>query len=171
MATLPNSSELVINAACIGPRTTMAEFGPQQFELEVSDIYHANGPDEPLNGITIRAIVAVTVNWNFKRTELTEKSVKFAAPIWVDAGAGPFTVFDDTLGGLKKPIGKVSYSVVTDFFHIVDADEGKGRFRWLITPYVKLFRTFTPSSGSAPNTEEACMTSDRLEGVWQQMPA
>jgi hypothetical protein len=135
---------------------------PQQFELAVYETYQTKDPAAPLTGSEIQGSVAITVTWG---AGPAPPAVSFEAPAWTTVGAGPLQVFDEEIGG-AKPIGTVSWSVVTHSIVKVEPDTPAKQSRWAITPVVQLVRTFAASDGSLPVTEVTYTASDTVKGDW-----
>lgn len=147
----------------------MPDLGPLQFDLEVSDTFQTRAPNEPLVGTVIRVKAQVSVNWNLARTEIgAADGVTFSALRWLDAGRGPLPVHEIGFNGTKKT-GTISYEAVTGFFRVIQEDTAGNRYRWLVTPYIKLVRTFSPLEG-APTIAEAQHAQGTAEGAWQPLP-
>ena len=150
----------------------MPTLGPQQFEISISDqLYQTHNRNDPPEGIAPAAVVPVTIPWNLQRTELAkDKEVAFGKVRWSGAGTGPHDVFKEVikLGDSREKSGTIAWSVETVCYESV---ETKGtQHRWLITPCVILFRTFTPVSGAA-QTIEVSKFPKPCPGSWVATPA
>lgn len=151
----------------------MSQYGPQAFEIQLSDTYRTFNPADPLVGIEVTAVVPITIQWNLGRTELIprvdlgEKDVTFAPTRWHGAGAGPHDVYAIKVGDRTEKIGTIVWSVTCDFYKEVQSNGG--RFRWLITPNPILLRTFTPIGGS-PQITEILKQPVPCPGNWLALP-
>jgi hypothetical protein len=145
--------------------------GPQEFDLQLFETYQTKDPSAPITGTEIEGTVTVTVNWNLTGTELADKGVEFADAVWSAAGKGPFTVYDDVLGGGMKPIGTVEWKAATHAIKNVEADPSSKQVRWAITPVVQLIRTYKSSTGDPDDTEVTYTASDTVRGGWMTQPA
>jgi hypothetical protein len=146
-------------------------FGPQQFELPLSDSYPANNPADESDDLRVEVIVPVTLFWNLERTQLDEKKdVQFGAPRWLGVGSGPLPVFQQKLAGTVEKVGTVQWTVITEVLRRVETNSAGKKYRHLITPLVRLIRTFTPSNGGSPSIEEVRQNSSTVRGDWISLP-
>lgn len=147
------------------------EYGPQQFELPLSDSFPANNPADTSDDLTVAVKLPVTLFWNLERTELEEKKdVQFSAPRWLESGQGPHAVFEEKLGGRLEKIGTLQWQVTTDVLRKVETHAGGKKYRHVIMPVARLIRTFTPANGGSPRIEEARMYSSTARGNWLSFP-
>jgi hypothetical protein len=144
--------------------------GPQEFDLQVFETYQTRDPAAPITGTEIEGSVTVTINWNLSGTELTDKDVEFSDVAWSAAGNGPFTVYDNALGGGMKPIGTVEWKAETHAIKKVEADTPNKQVRWAITPVVQLVRAFKSTTGDPNDTEVTYTASDTVRGGWMAQP-
>lgn len=134
----------------------MANSGPQQFEIPISDqLFITLNPADPIIGIAPSALVPVTIPWNTERTALAQKDgqdkeVVFGKIKWSGAKTGPHDVFEEQLGGQRVKVGTVAWSIETEVFQ--DIQQLAGRRRLRVTPCPVLTRTFTPLQGAAEST-------------------
>lgn len=147
------------------------QYGPQQFELSLGDTYPANNPADPNDDISVSVVVPVTLHWNLERTALDkEKDVQFSTPRWSGAGAGPHVVFEEKMGGRVEKVGTVEWKLASDVLRRVETNTPGKKYRLMITPVVRLMRTFTPSNGGSPRFEEVRINSSTVRGGWIPMP-
>jgi hypothetical protein len=142
----------------------------QQFDLQVFDHLQTDNPADPLVGLDIQGTISVTINWTDDGTALTDKGVEFAAPQWSGPGIGPFTVYRNLGGGMLKPIETVSWMTATSTMKHRETDAAAKKFRWVITPIVKLMRQRTPKGGGAPVIEFAYTAANPVKGAWKAIP-
>ena len=151
----------------------MSDYGPQAFEIQLSDSFRTLSPTDPLVGIDVTAVVPVTIHWNLGRTELAprdelnEKDITFGSTTWQGAGPGPHDVYEKKIDDRSEKIGCVTWSVTTDFYKVVQSS--KDKFRWLVTPCPVLLRTFIPTGGS-PQTTEVLKQPVPCPGNWSVLP-
>jgi hypothetical protein len=145
--------------------------GPIEFDLQVFETYQTRDPAAPITGTEIQGTVTVTINWNPKGTELTDKDVVFSDAVWTGAGSGPLTVYDEALGGGLQPIGKVQWKALPRTLKVVETDTPNKQIRWAVTPLVDLVRTFKSSTGDPDDTQTTYTASDTVHGGWMPQPA
>jgi hypothetical protein len=144
--------------------------GPQQFDLSVFETYQTKDPAAPITGTEIEGAISVTINWNMNGTELTDKDVEYSDSLWIGAGNGPLTVYDEAIGGGLKPIGTVEWKTDTHTLKKVETDTPNKQVRWAITPVIQLIRTFKSTIGDPDDTEVAYTASDTVRGGWMPQP-
>jgi hypothetical protein len=132
----------------------MANLGPQQFEIPISDqLFQTLNPADPIIGIAADAHVPVTIPWNKERTALAkgkgnqDKEVVFGKTKWIGAGPGPHDVFEEQLGGQRVKVGKVSWSIDTEVYQDWVQQGAVKRLR--VTPCPILTRTYTSLQGAS----------------------
>ena len=137
----------------------MANLGPQQFEIPVSDqLFQTLNPDDPIIGIAPDAHVPVTIPWNANRTDLAkdndnnDKKVDFGKTKWAGAGPGPHDIYEEQLGGQRVKVGTVTWSVDTEVYQDWLQQGNMKRLR--VTPCAILTRT-TILHGKTETTEVA----------------
>src|SRR5258708_20686431 len=105
------------------PPSVMANLGPQQFEIPVSDqLFQTMNPADPIIGIAPDVHVPVTIPWNANRTDLAkdkdnnDKPVVFGKAKWAGAGPEPHDIYEEQIGGQRVKGGTVTWSVDTEVF-------------------------------------------------------
>ncbi len=143
------------------------QYGPQQFELQLIDSFPAYNPADPSDDIGVTVAIPVTLHWNLDRTELDkEKDVQFSPARWTGVGSGPHVVYEEKLAGRIEKVGTVEWKVITEVLRRVETNTPGKKYRHVITPLVRLMRTFTPSNGGSPKVEEARTAASTVRGGW-----
>lgn len=136
---------------------------PLQFDLSLYETYQTKDANAPLTGTEIEGTVSVKVDWGAGGA--TQPTAAFDPPAWNATGAGPLTVYDDVIGGVK-PIGTVSWNVATHAIVKLEPNTPEMKSRWTVTPVVQLVRTFCPADGSPTQTDITFTDSDTVKGDW-----
>lgn len=146
------------------------EYGIQQFELCVDDSFATHNPNNGSCDVSVNVTIPVTLYWDLKRTKLDErKDVGFASPRWLGAGKGPHPVWDSRLGGKDVKVGTVEWDVITEVLRKTETNPAGSAYRTLVTPYVRLLRTYTPASGGSPTIEEVRTQGSTVQSAWIEL--
>ena len=150
---------------------TPMDYGPQQFELTVRDSFAANNPADESDDAAVEVVTPVTICWNLHRTALEkDQGVVFSAPRWLGSGKGPIQVFEEKLGGNMAKTGSASWEQTTEVLQKVEMHGNGKKYRLLVTPQVRLLRTFVPATGGSPRTEEVAKAAATARGTWVDLP-
>ena len=145
-------------------------YGPNRFNVDLFDTFATNHPNDDDGQQRVHAIVGVTVNWDFNRTQVVTSQnnpagITFAKTQWLEAGQGPLAVYEDKIGAGSTLVGQVKWDLFFDSYPVVENDAPQNRHRNIYVIVLQLLRTFTPVNGS-PQTVLAVDNSQRDVGIW-----